>query len=211
MMHITIGMPVHGLVDVRTMLSLLDTVACGLPITLDVHTQDADVSRARNAIAARFLRGTSDRLVFIDADMVWTPDDMRALVACDDDVVGAGYSTKSVTPRCVGVMLDGGEDRSPLVEAERLGTGFLSLSRACLERTVGTHPELAYVGGTDAGQDAGRVIHSLFGSMIHDGRYLADDWAFCRRWRDIGGRLWMHTGIKPGHVGTHVYTMGNDA
>ena len=67
------------------------------------------------------------------------------------------------------------------------------------------------LGDTDGGPDEGRVIHSIFGSAIFNGRYLPDDWAFCRRWRDIGGRLWMHTGVRLGHVGQHVFTIEGNA
>ena len=33
------------------------------------------------------------------------------------------------------------------------------------------------------------------------GRYLTEDWSFCRRWRELGGTIWADTSIKLVHVG----------
>lgn len=37
------------------------------------------------------------------------------------------------------------------------------------------------------------------------GRYLAEDYAFCRRWRDIGGKVFVDPLCKLGHLGQHMY------
>jgi hypothetical protein len=33
------------------------------------------------------------------------------------------------------------------------------------------------------------------------GEYLSEDYAFCRRWRDLGGELWVDLQSKLTHVG----------
>jgi hypothetical protein len=35
------------------------------------------------------------------------------------------------------------------------------------------------------------------------GRYLSEDYAFCRRWRDIGGKIWVDLHCKLLHLGQH--------
>jgi hypothetical protein len=35
------------------------------------------------------------------------------------------------------------------------------------------------------------------------GRYLSEDYAFCRRWRDIGGKLWVDLKCKLMHLEQH--------
>ena len=34
------------------------------------------------------------------------------------------------------------------------------------------------------------------------GHYLSEDYTFCRRWRDIGGEIWLDTQGSLIHVGT---------
>ncbi len=213
---ITIGMPIHGTVDARVMLSFASTVADltrrGVAWRLDAVLQDSSVSRARNMIAARFLRTGSDprdRLLFIDADMVWTPEDVQTLLFVNEDVVAAPYAKKSATGGMVGVLLEGAPrpEGAQILEAARLGTGFMAITRAALERMVTAYPETVYRVGSEAADSTGETVHALFSETLRDGRFLVDDWTFCARWQAIGGRMWMHNGIRPGHVGTHVYTL----
>ena len=37
------------------------------------------------------------------------------------------------------------------------------------------------------------------------GRYLSEDYAFCRRWRDIGGKVFIDINSKLDHQGQHVW------
>lgn len=37
------------------------------------------------------------------------------------------------------------------------------------------------------------------------GRYLSEDYAFCRRWRDLGGKVFVDTQSKLAHHGTFTY------
>ena len=43
---------------------------------------------------------------------------------------------------------------------------------------------------------------ALFENMIaEDGTYLSEDFAFCKRWTDIGGEIWADLSSKLNHVG----------
>jgi hypothetical protein len=37
------------------------------------------------------------------------------------------------------------------------------------------------------------------------GRYLSEDYAFCRRWRDMGGKIWVDLDCKLVHLGQHLF------
>ncbi len=39
-----------------------------------------------------------------------------------------------------------------------------------------------------------------------NGRYLSEDYAFCRRWQNIGGRIFADTRSNLTHQGGHMYT-----
>lgn len=103
----------------------------------------------------------------------------------------------------------GGDVQAPvhdgcLLAVESLGTGFLSLSREALYRVAEAHPETVYT--SDDKSHRGEAIHSLFDAGVVDGRYMSEDYLFCRRWRAIGGQCWLHLNIPLGHIGSYTYT-----
>lgn len=53
-----------------------------------------------------------------------------------------------------------------------------------------------------------KPLHWLFFDCMVDpdsGRYLSEDYAFCRRWRDIGGKVWIDSQSKLQHLGQYNY------
>jgi hypothetical protein len=48
---------------------------------------------------------------------------------------------------------------------------------------------------------------ALFESMIDpaSGTYLSEDFAFCKRWTDIGGEIWADLDSRLDHVGPSVF------
>jgi hypothetical protein len=83
------------------------------------------------------------------------------------------------------------------------GTGFLMIRRQALERLCARYPQLKY--SRDHSIDAATASDNrfaLFECMIaEDGTYLSEDFAFCKRWTDIGGEIWADLKSKLAHVG----------
>jgi hypothetical protein len=53
------------------------------------------------------------------------------------------------------------------------------------------------------------MIHAYFDCMIDKGkseRYLSEDYAFCQRWRNCGGTIWLCPWIRTKHIGTYAFT-----
>jgi hypothetical protein len=161
------------------------------------------VPRARNMLVRRMLAGNAERIVMIDGDIAFSPLNLIELLAHDEAVIGAAYPKKDATCALVVEPTPGPEARHGIVEVHRIGTGFLSISRAALEAMVLAHPEAVYT--VHGGPEHGMVVSALFDTAIRDGRYLSEDWLFCDRWRAMGGRVWMHAGIRLGHIGTKTY------
>jgi hypothetical protein len=65
---------------------------------------------------------------------------------------------------------------------------------------VEAHPELT------AALDDGPTT-MVFEPMIEPetGEYLSEDYAFCRRWRDLGGEVWADAESPLTHVGHATY------
>jgi len=97
------------------------------------------------------------------------------------------------------------EVEAGLVTAIYAGTGFLMVTRTAIARMIDAyrrplpgHPRLAAADGPE------RERYALFDTMIHPetGEYLSEDYAFCHRWRAIGGRIWLDTQCRLTHVGS---------
>ncbi len=190
------------------------------------------VQRARNLLAHLFLKSRCDRMVFIDADIVFRPEALVMLLQRKEDVVGGAYPRKALNWPAIRRAVERGEEHPQrfaadfvvnvirpdgsagkeveapvrdgcLLEVEALATGFLSLSREALLKMAEAYPESIYE--SDDRQHAGEAMHALFDCGIVGGRYLSEDYFFCHRWRKLGGQCWMHLGIPLGHIGQHTY------
>ena len=122
----------------------------------------------------------------------------------------AGEGLETASLRYVGTPCTGPEraERGGFVAGLYAGTGFMLIRRAALLRLAAAHPELRYT-HTHTRAEQTRSLHryALFDCMIEPdtGHYLSEDYAFCRRWRDLGGRLWLDTQGRMVHVGPHEF------
>jgi hypothetical protein len=90
------------------------------------------------------------------------------------------------------------------------GTGFLMIRRHVLEKMC-AHPDYAplqFLREHSLDALAGsRNRFALFECMIDPatGTYLSEDFAFCKRWTDIGGEIWADLESRLDHVGPSVF------
>jgi hypothetical protein len=87
-----------------------------------------------------------------------------------------------------------------------IGTGFLLAARAAMQQVVDAHPELRARMG-DMGDRLAEEAVMVFETMIEPetGQYLSEDYAFCRRWRDLGGEIWADLESRLIHVGATAF------
>ena len=177
-------------------------------------------------MAAQFLAQPAfSHLLFIDADIGFTPDQAFRLLDSGHDVVGGVYPTKQIDWARAKRAWERGRDDvagashsyvvrflpDPANKVEvddagfgvvaYVGTGFLMIRRTALQRLVDAHPELLARHG-DLGTP-GAEAAMLFETMIEPGtgQYLSEDYAFCRRWQDLGGDIHADFRGRFTHVG----------
>lgn len=204
-MKVALATPCYGgMIHARTAAAIAASIATlmrrGDACEWLVVEGESLVPRARNMLAHRFLRSGAELLVFVDGDIEFDPAALALLLDSGEDVVGGAYPKKQ--PGAVELVVErlpGAARRGPLVEVARIGTGFLSISRDALERLCAAHPETAYR------DSAGEIVHALFDTAVVGGQYLSEDWLFCDRWRASGGRVWMHDGVRLGHIGSATF------
>lgn len=199
MPKVYIGIPINGGAGAEFISALLKTRVVfdrlGWEVEVDFNNGCSILTKARNDIVHRFLHSGFDVLLFIDSDMVWSPVDAAKLIQAQLDFAAIPYRTKQETIRynCE----ENGKKQGDFVGADAVGTGFMALSRRCLAEMVNNYPQTQYF-------DENELKHALFDFEIYGGRYWGEDYTFCRRWKDIGGDIWLLP-AEIGHVGTKNY------
>ncbi|NTF97931.1 hypothetical protein [Rhizobium rhizogenes] len=216
----------------QSIISLMEVGArLGVQLTLALLGNDALITRSRNTLASHFLNDTAaTHMLFIDADISFEPEQVIRLLNSDKDVVAAIYPIKDydwssaakaslrgaetlaeAALHYVGTPVTGpnAEWDGDFVTAIYAGTGMLLIKRAVIEKMIAAYPELRY-GAIHAYPNTKRspaTQYALFESLIEEetGIYLSEDFAFCHRWRALGGKIWLDTGSKLTHTGGHCF------
>lgn len=168
--------------------------------------QESDLSRARSRAAEIFLgKKDIDALLFVDDDMGFGQTEFdRMAVALKNvgGVIGGLYQKRRPQGGLVyrprpdrepgDVGLEHPQDRD-MIEVEAVGTGFLGVDRATLTRVADRAPSCG---------DWRLVFHARHTT---EGRYLSEDYGFCRDAAAAGATVWLHRGIRLKHIGACEY------
>ena len=96
-----------------------------------------------------------------------------------------------------------------LVELTRLGTAMMLVRRTVLEAMRTRYPDTAFRPDPAERQahGLGEQVHAFFYPMIEPETQalLSDDYAFCRRVRDAGFRIWLAPWVKVTHSGPAIF------
>lgn len=179
----------------------------GLTLGLSTIRNESLIPRARNRILADFMESGCSHLMFIDADIGFEARDVLRLVAHDKPVVGATYAKKDRARYAPALLPLPGpvfqREDDGLVEVQALPGGFMMLKRDTVAQLRGAFNDLWY---WDHHGDAQRRVHDLFGCYTDAERhYLSEDYAFCQRWRQIGGQVFVDPYISLTHNGTTTF------
>lgn len=155
------------------------------------------ISGARAKMLRKALDADADVIVFLDYDLQWEPHELLALIETEGDVVAGTYRCKIEEEQYMGTVQSGPDGR-PVVRADGCilagvaPAGFLKVTKEAVHIFMTKWPELVY-------GPAYRAQVDLFNHGAHEGLWWGEDYAFCRRWREKCGELW----IKPDLNLTH--------
>jgi hypothetical protein len=209
--------------------------ANGISLTLSMIGNDALITRCRNTLVQQFMSyQEATHLLFVDSDISFPPDAIMSLLSADRDVIGglyplkdrywdevtdiriaAGEAPEMASLRYVGecAAMHEAEPGTALIRAAWVGTGFLLIRRQVIEKMIAAYPDMTY-SRIDAARNGKGSAHendrawALFDCMIDPGTgtYLSEDFAFCQRWRQIGGEVWLDTSLILTHTGASGFT-----
>jgi hypothetical protein len=190
-----------------------------IELTVLMRDGDALITRARANLVTLFLDNPSaTHLLFVDADIGFSPDQVFRLIESGADVVAGVYPIKRVNWDKAKRMLESGRPKpsehvvvvNGFTRVRYAGTGFLMIRRHVFERMC-EHPAYAPLQffrehSVDALAGSPNRF-ALFECMIDPktGTYLSEDFAFCKRWTDIGGEIWADLESRLDHVGPSVF------
>ena len=209
---IMIGTPcIDARYDSTYMISLFQSMKMlsdmGVSCQMAEEKFTADVALARNKLFSAFLRSTCSHLLTIDSDMGWSPDAIIRLVMAKKDFVAVAGPKKRYPLSFAANFTDEGGNPimlqydygSGTMEIGEIGSAFALITRTCAAKMAQSYPELDFVGVT------GEIEHGVYNPMVQNRRYFSEDFAFCKRWRAIGGQCFMVPDVALTHTGSHSF------
>lgn len=199
-----------------------------VPLQVDFIGNESLVERARNVLAERYLKYSEyTHFLFIDADIGFDPNSVFRLLDFDKDVVSAVYPKKSIDWSKVKDKLRDGDSEdvrqmgldfninvegpnteivNGFVRVLDTATGFLLIKRHVLEKMRDAYRAELFAVNDIVGQNVDNYV-AMFACMIDPDtkRFLSEDYAFCRRYQQIGGEIWADLLTPLSHTGTHMF------
>jgi hypothetical protein len=231
---IVVGTPCFGgLVTQDYAMSLIQLTSfapsAGFDVAIMMLGNDALIPRARSAIVAKFLDNpATTHLLFVDADICFTPEHVARMLRFDRDFVAGLYPAKILDwPQLAerfgrtdesleeaGLVYVGDVCSGAALKVENgfatgnyAGTGFQLIKRGAFERMIKAYPESRYksLHAFPRVSRPSENYYALFDCMIEPetGVYLSEDYAFCRRWRALSGEIWLDLSSRLVHTGSY--------
>jgi hypothetical protein len=207
---IFVGIPTY---DGKLNIKLAYTLAALMPVALKHgitiklgHVSGCSIiTMARNMLVDQFLKSDCTELLFIDADVVPTPEDILRLVAQsgDKDVTAGMYPRRAKDRKFfLDFHLDDAGDlefEGAMMRANRVGTGFMLIRRHVIE-------QLAESAVKYLGQDGVGEVANVFEFSMLDGKFVGEDYTFCDKATAAGFKVWVDVEICLPHIGVEEFT-----
>jgi len=229
-MKVLVGTPAgNGQISTQYMMSFISTLGLavknGVQPILYTMSQESLLPRGRNHIAQVAMKEKHDKLLFIDADTGWQPEQFMEIIASPFPIV-AGCVPLKTYPTSLNFLPFKEDDkyfvnniRSPEglrkmreaygkaeIPVAFTGTAFLCIDVSVLMKLSETQETYQYpnpfTGETETHWD-------FFGGGPMHGTYYSEDWAFCKKAREAGFDVRINADVIVNHVGTHVFQANN--
>lgn len=182
------GLYVKACLELQAMM-----IKYGVELQFSFMFNESLITRARNYLVDEFLNSGYTHMLFIDADIHFSAEDVLALIASDKDVIGAPYPKKSINWENVALAIKKKPDISPNdlemlvgkyvfnpvagtktfqvsepLEVLEIGTGYMMIKRHVFDKITEAYPELQfkpdYIGQKNF--DPSRYIRIFFDTIV---------------------------------------------
>lgn len=179
-----------------SMLALVrDLCENGVPFDI-VAGSDSAVHRNRYYLTQTFMNSEWSHMLFIDADIEFTADDVVKLWNMDSDVAVGVYRLKregsELAAHTGGKLMRIEDLPDEPFEVDYAGTGFMLIRRHVLEELGPTLPRIK----TERGE-----MPRWWSFDVVDGVELPEDYSFCEKVRGLGYKVMMDPSVRLKHWG----------
>lgn len=177
------------------------------------YNNDLYIDRSRNLCINIFLDSNCSDLIFIDSDLQFDDDAILKLIKYDKDIVAGAYRYKKTDiefPIILDFSRDNNckEEETGLVFAKSVPTGLMRIKRKVFKEMIDHYKILPDERGIYPFFSTGMVFKG-------DNNWYGEDSAFCKKWREMGGQLFIEPNINFTHIGVehfkgnyHEYLLG---
>jgi hypothetical protein len=193
------------------------------------------VTQGRNLCVSSFMESGHTHLLFVDSDIDFQAQSIFKMVAADKDIISVPYPLKTLNWDKAWERISKGnvknskdlkfkgfhtypikvEDEKNItiddgvIEVTHSPTGCMLIKREVIEKMIKAYPNTEIIQKTIInGEMMNRpYFYNLFDTMYDpvNKSYLGEDFAFCKRWKDIGGKCYALITDRITHVGEHQY------
>ena len=193
------------------------------------------VTQGRNLCVSNFLNKKEyTHMLFIDSDISFDPSSVFKLLKCNKDVVSIPYPMKTINWNKVHGRIQDQKDinindlsksgftypikvedqqninvSKGLMEVTHAPTGFMLIKKEAILKMVEKYPHLKIKQPTIMNGEAKDTdnLWNFFDTWFDQetNKYYGEDFAFCQKWRDIGGKCYCYVDDFITHVGEYSY------
>lgn len=178
-----------------------DLIALGFEHDWLIGWNESLVHRGRMEMTATFLKTDHTHLMWLDADIEFSSEDVAKLWNMDADIAVGVYPMKKRDACWYAAWKDGElvkdlDQFEEPIEVDYAGTGFMLIKREVIESLMEKH-------GTYRGRDGD--VPAIFMTPIHEGILESEDYHFCRIAREAGYKVIMDPSVRLLHWGAFPY------
>ena len=195
--------------------------SAGHQTTFAVMVGSAEIASARNELVQYFLDSDCDALLFIDADQAFNAIHVREMIESGKHFIGAVIPQKVIDWEKVRLAAIAGVPATELSKAagifntnfltgkvdivhgkplavRHVGTGLIYLSRVVFEK-LSPHCQVVNLRTKEAKTTRTEYFTNI---VTEDNERLSEDYSFCHKWREIGGKVYAAPWVEVSHIGS---------
>lgn len=192
------------------------------------------VTQGRNLCVAGFLESNYTHMLFIDSDIYFDSSSIIEMIKRDKELISIPYPLKTIMwdkalhkiekglikttndlkkafntyPMKVEKNDDISVDNG-VIEVTHSPTGCMMIKRSVFDKMIKAYPDKNIIQKTVInGEYVNRPNLWNFFDTLHDPitkTYMGEDFSFCQRWKDIGGKCYAYITDSIVHIGEHQY------
>lgn len=194
------------------------------------------VTQGRNLCVSAFLQTDYTHLLFVDSDIAFDVESIFKMMSKEKEIISQPYPIKTAKWENLITKIKGGLIKEPkhcqfhinqypilledeehnvkcnegVIEVTHAPTGCMLIQRQVFHKLIKAYPNMDIVQKTVIdGEFKDRPHFYAFFDTYYDPenkRYYGEDFAFCRLWKNIGGKLYCYILDYITHVGEFQYT-----